>query len=353
MSANVFARTAALAGLVGLSACATPGIDYQARVMPANLDAAATRLVQVDTFRGPAGGWYAGRFEAMLANTTLDGQSWFQLANFDYSNTGTERAGTYTGHIDITDYTTEEYYRTVRKCVEWDGLFDCERRADVEELCIVDRVSVRVSPRLIDAADGRTVFSGSYGGDSSRKDCHETGKHGHRHRRGGGGLFGFGGGTPPPDMVYEALSETLGPIRRDIAPRNTTVRATFITEALDPVVAADPRFENAVELASDNPFASCEAWTVMAAQYPEAPAVIHNMGACAEASSDFQAAQGLYAQASELSVKYTGTGIAGDTFIKALQKLSNQRNDEQILQALTALPEVDSPEAPKADEAGS
>lgn len=349
------ATFASLITLAGLGACATPGIDYQTRVMPANLDAAATRIVQVDRFNGPAGGWYAGRFEAMLANATLDGQPWFQMANFIYDDVSDTQAGTYTGDIDIVDYTTEEYYRTVRKCVEWDGLFDCERRADVEEFCVVERVDVIVSPRLISAADGRTVFSGSYGGDSHRKDCHEVGKHGHRRSH---GFFGFGGATPPSDMVYEALSETLGQIRRDIAPRNATVRATFITEAYDPVVAADPRFEWAVEAASKDPFAACDTWTALADQYPEAPAVIHNMGACAEASTDFLAAQTLYAQAAELSGKFSGTGTADAPFVKALQKLSNQRQGEELLRALTA--PIDAPagdpitlEAPKEDEAAS
>lgn len=322
--------------LTGITACSTPGIKYQTRLMPASVDAAATRVVQVDRFHGPGGSWYAARFESMLANTTLDGQPWFQLANFMYDDLGEARAGTYSGSINISDHRVSEYYRTVSKCVEWDGLFDCETRIDVEELCINEEVEVTVEPRLIDVDSGQTVFSGIYAGTSSDEVCVETrGHHGHHGRR-SGGLFSFGGYSPDPDLVYSALSETLRPIRYDIAPRNATVKATFIAEALDPIVAADPRFEQAVKLAGDDPFASCNAWTVLADQYPEAPAVMHNMGACAEASTDFEAAHGLYARAAQLSVKYGGDGTsAGSDFLKALRKMSDQRYGLELIEELS------------------
>ena len=100
--------------------------------------------------------------------------------------------------------------------------------------------------------------------------------------------IGFAGLDAPADLVRDALYETLQPIRRDIAPRNATVRATFITEALDPVARADPRFQQALDISSKDPFASCAMWTGMAEEYPNSPAVIHNLGACAEATSDFQ-----------------------------------------------------------------
>ena len=331
MSKVIFASVIALASV---AACATPGIDYEARLMPANVDAAATRMVQVDRFHGPAGSWYSARFEAMLANTTFDGQPWFQLADFVYEDLGEVRAGTYSGVIDIEDYSVNERYRTVSKCVEWDGLFDCERREDVEEICIDERVVVSVTPRLIDANTGRTIFSGSYSGDAGRETCDEDYHYGGHHRS--GGLFSFGGRAPPHELVYQALSETLRPIRVDIAPRNATVRATFITDAFDPIVSADPRFEQAVKGASKDPFGSCNTWTAMAKQYPEAPAVIHNMGACAEASTDFEAAQGLYAQSAELSVKYSEDGLtAAKPFLRALRKLSDQRYGLELIDEVT------------------
>ena len=149
--------------------------------------------------------------------------------------------------------------------------------------------------------------------------------------------IGFAGLDAPADLVRDALFETRSPIRRDIAPRNATVRATFITEPLDPVVRADPRFQQALDLSSKDPFASCAMWTGMAEEYSDAPAVIHYLGACAEATSDFQAAQGHYAKAAELSVAFSADGVtAGGDFLKSLRDLSNQRADLEILEELTA-----------------
>jgi len=335
MRKTIFASAIALASV---AACATPGIDYEARLMASSPDAAATRNVAVDRFHGPAGRWYADRFEAMLANTTFDGQPWFQLADYNSSDTSDVRTGTYTGDIDVVDYSWNEYYRTVKKCVEWDGLFDCERREEVEELCVSERVEVSVTPRLIDADTGQVIFSNTYHGDAGYENCSEShyGHGGGRHHR--GGLFGISSLNAPANLIRSALSDTLRPIRVDIAPRNATVRATFVTEASDPRVAADPRFEQAVKAASKDPFGSCNTWTAMAETYPEAPAVIHNMGACAEASSDFAAAQGLYAKSAELSVKYSSDGItAGKPFLRALRKLSDQRYDLELIDEVSGV----------------
>ena len=345
MKQSVFASMLTLAGA---AACTIPGINYEARLMPESLAAAETRTVQVDRFQGPAGRWYARQFESMIANTVFDGQQWFTLADFSYGVPGDTPAGTYAGHVNIDDYDWSEYHRTTSKCVEWDGLFDCETRVDVEELCVEERVSVSAHPRLVDADTGEVVFSGAYGGTSSRENCFETGyydgefnkklkKKRRHHGLSGYHSLGFAGLDAPADLVRDALFETLGPIRRDIAPRNATVRATFVTEALDPVVRADPRFQQALDLSSKDPFGSCAMWTGMAEEYPEAPAVIHNIGACSEATSDFQAAQGHYAKAAELSVPYSEDGItAGSDFLKALRKLSNQRADLEVLEELQA-----------------
>ncbi|MEM9571938.1 MAG: hypothetical protein AAF996_10745 [Pseudomonadota bacterium] len=346
--------------LAGAAACTTPGINYEARLMPESLAAAETRTVQVDRFRGPAGGWYARQFESMILNTVFDGQAWFTLADFSYGVPGDTPAGTYSGHVDIDDYSWHEYHRTTSKCIEWDGLFDCETRVDVEELCVEETVSVSVHPRLVDADTGEVVFSGAYGGDSSRESCFETGvydgafnkrlKRKRRHHGlSGYNSIGFAGLDAPADLVRDALFETLRPIRRDIAPRNATVRATFVTDALDPMVRADPRFEQALDLSSKDPFASCAMWTGMAEEYPAAPAVMHNLGACAEATSDFQTAQGHYAKAAELSVQYSADGVtAGTDFLRALRKLSNQRSDLEVLEELTApwMPVEESEEEP-------
>ena len=333
--------------LTGLAACTTPGINYQARLMPDSVAAAETRTVQVDRFRGPVGSWYARQFEAMIANTLFDGSQWFTLADFQYGIPGDTPAGTYTGRVDIDSYDWNEYHQTTSKCIEWDGLFDCETRVDAEELCVEETVSVSAHPRLVDADSGEVVFSGSYGGSAGRETCYETGVYDgefnkklkrkrRRHGLAGYDSVGFIGFDAPTELVQDALLETLAPIRHDIAPRNATVRAVFVTQALDPVVRADPRFQQALDISSKDPFTSCAMWTGMAEEYPEAPAVIHNLGACSEATSNFQAAQGHYAKAAELSVRFSADGVsAGTEFLAALRKLSDQRVGLSVIDELT------------------
>jgi hypothetical protein len=362
MKKTLLASTLAL---TGVAACTTPGISYEAKLMPESLAAAETRTVQVDRFRGPAGRWYARQFEAMISNTVFDGQAWFTLADFSYGVPGDTPAGTYTGHVDIDTYDWNEHYRTTSKCIEWDGLFDCETRVDVEEMCIEERVSVSAHPKLVDADTGEVVFSGAYGGSSSRESCYETGvydgtfnkrlkKKRRHHGLAGYNSIGFAGFDAPAELVRDALFETLAPIRRDIAPRNAYVRVKFMTEALDPVARADVRFEQALEMSRNNPVGACALWAGLAEEYSEAPAVVHNLGVCAEASSEFQTAQGHYAKAAELSVAYSTDGVtAGSGFLKALRKLSTQRADLEVLEELTAPwvpPQADEP-APDAEGA--
>ena len=337
---------ASAVSLAALSACSTPGIEYEARLMPANLDAAATRNVAVEPFSGPGSRWYTRQFESMLINTVFDGQPWFSMAAYADPDPNIQ-SGIYGGVIDIVDYNAWDEYRVVKKCIEWDGLFDCETRAEVEEICFHDEIEVAVTPRLIELGTGDILFNETYYGDASSTVCEELGIVGekydrHRKSKYRHHDFGFLGLSAPRDLIIEALSDTLAPIRRDIAPRNAIVKAEFIKEAYDPVVAADLRFEQAVDLGLKSPAASCTLWQSLAEAYPKSPAVIHNNGACAEASQQFGDAQALYAQAADLSLAFSGDGqTVAKPIRKALEAISSQRFGLEVLEDITGEPTGD------------
>ena len=352
-------QTSAILGLAALAACSTPGIDYAARIVPPHTAAVETRTVDVGRFSGPGGHWYEGRFEAMLAGAMFDGQPWFRMARYSdgYVPEG-ERAGIYEGIIDIVDYEAEEYTQMVKKCVEWDGLFDCEHREEVEEICLREDVEVSVTPRLVEYGTGQVLFQKTYYGSASNESCDETYWHGRRgDRHGGSWSYGLLGGVEPPrDMVIDALSDTIYQVRSDIAPRNTTQRAVFVDEAVDPVVRADPRFEQAVKAGRDAPFASCSVWRDLRAEYPGAPAVTHNLGACYESSGDFVGAHSLYAEAAEQSAALNGAGQPGEDFRNSLARMSAYRTGLQLLNRLTGREEGWRPvpdALPPEDEAGT
>lgn len=311
--------------LAGLTACATAGVDYEARLPAGHLAAAEYRDVEVGGFSGPAGGWYSSRFEGMLASAVLDGRPWFQLVSGPTVKGAL--SGLYAGRISVDEYDEHSYEQTTRKCVEWDGLFDCERREDVIETCIETEVRVSVYPELIDRRTGEIIFSGRYSGAASDTDCSEDYYHGYNR---------WGGfSSAPSGLIREALEDTLTPIRNDIAPRNARVRAPMVAEAIDPVARADPRFEQAVKAAKDgDSVLACGLWANLSIEFPEAPGVLHNSGACAEAFGDYERAQTLYLQAADLTVRYPQTDLQKRVrqINAALARISDHRFGETWLE---------------------
>ncbi|MEM7005517.1 MAG: hypothetical protein AAF498_06520 [Pseudomonadota bacterium] len=340
------------AGALCLAACVTPGIDYTAEVAPGNPDAATYRSVAVDKFQGPLGDWYTGEFQAMLQSAAFNGSPWFQVGIFAGQSNVT---GVYDGTLDVGyPYVSERYY-TDSQCVkreEVDGEKKCVKRVDIEYVCLRYSVDVSVRPRLIDKADSTIIHQADYYGSDSEEECFETGYVQYRIRRGpddpGRGKYRFAyedygvpGYSLGSDYIIDritasALRQTLWQARQDLAPYNQNVRATILTEAQNFEVRADPRFEAAVTaIRNDDPQTACSLFTDLAAQYPAAPAVLHNLGACAEALGDKDRAQNLYAEAAEgsraLGIEPTGR------MLTALQRISNLKSDELILDELVPI----------------
>jgi len=333
-------------GVLALAGCATPGIDYTARVPAGSLEAASYRSVAVERFDGPGGIWFASRFEDMLASATLDGARWFTAAY-----PGERPDGVYEGMIEV-DWIDEYHERDIdRQCVEWDGIFDCERRADVVKHCVSFEVEVTVSPALFDARTGEIVWSGRYSGDARERNCETLGEVGsfrdgrhprdgyrNRHRWAGFG-YGYYGGYVVDELIREAAADTLPAIRRDIAPYNRRAKAKLMTEAVDPVVAGDARFKLAVDAAKkDNFLTACTLFEELAAENPGAPALTFNLAACAEASGDFETAQLLYAEVAQS--RFELPGLMED----ALKRIGQRRAGEQELEWLTGTSPEDSAE---------
>lgn len=341
-----------LAFLVALglmAACATPGIEYTARLPAGDPVAASFREVGVDEFRGPDGSWYAGAFESMLAGAQFDGQPWFLVMTRFQTP-----AGVYRGQVDVAwlDETIER--NIVERCVDWDKPFDCGRRADVVEICVNYRVEAVSRPQLIDLASGRPVWSGNFTGQASDRDCYDLGPvesygnsgprqgESRRHRWLGGGFEGpFYRSFVVDGLIREALADTLDDIRAEIAPRNAVATARLITEALDPEVKGDPNFGFAVTLAKEGQIGeACAAFATLAEQYPQAPDVKFNLAACTEASGDYASAQLLYAQVNQSGVKLPGFAR------EALSRISKRRAGEaEVDRQIERLPGYAGPES--------
>ena len=142
------------------------------------------------------------------------------------------------------------------------------------------------------------------------------------------------GGNHIVDRITEsALDNTIWQIRRDIAPYNQQVRATVLTEAENPGVRADPRFRQAVQgIRNENLDFACSTFRTLADTYSGAPAVLHNLGACAEASGASSAAQAYYAEAAS-AAQALGDAPA-KRILNALDRISSTRNSELVLNSL-------------------
>ena len=339
------------AGLFGavmvLSACATPGIDYEARIMPKAPEAAELRNITVEPFAGPSGGWFASRLQRVLASAEFDGTYWFNVSDPTFSPTESE--GIYSGFVEVTDVDEHFSEHYEERCVKYkkdeDGNDVCAKWKEFVEYCVSTDLNVSAFVEVREPQTDGVVFSASYPGSASDYSCTE-----YRVGRGPGtpayilesligsalgfDSLGYGHGSPGA-LVREALSDTLGPIRRDVAPRNATVRAKFATKAVDPAVKEDPRFKQALSLGRKDPFASCSLWGVLGETYPSAPSVKHNLGACSEASGNYGEAQRLYAEANEIARQTPGASEVFERLSASMAQISDRRADVISLERLT------------------
>ncbi|HPE47650.1 MAG TPA: hypothetical protein PLR76_04605 [Hyphomonas sp.] len=336
-----------------LAACATPGYDYSARMVPTFPEAVAYRDVSVGRFRGPAGDVAESEFARMLDETTLDGAHWFGIAGSD------GRRGVYDGEVHIESWEAETRFERKRECVEYDAPFDCEHRAIVETECTEETVEVSVTATLRDRETGRRVFTQTQGGGANHETCVDVAQYEDE-----GQTLGvwrdpvhssYSAWDAPYGMVADATVEAVRRFRTDIAPYDATVRAEIMTKGLIPEEQNDPRFQAAVDATKRGEMlGACAQWDALARDWPDAPAILHNLGACAEARGDMTTAQLRYARAAEIAqhIPLLKDQQAQPIF-DALARVSGRRMDDTFLNRATDSPEMpDVPAAPPA-ESGS
>ncbi len=318
-----------------LAACQSPGYDYTARMAPARPEAASFRDVEIGRFDGPSGVVVEQTFRGMISDTQLDGQPWFQI-------TANAPQGIYEGAVRVTRFEVERRHRLEKKCVEYDGLFDCETRGFVEQVCDTERADVEVALSLIDNRSGRHVFTETRDGDSSEQDCRDLREVPDRGQS--EGEFGpvetivLSAYDAPPELTDEAAIEAVAKFREVIAPYNQTVRAVIMDKGVTPEEANDGRFAAAVAATkSGNALSACADWEALAKMWPNGPATLHNLGACAEARGDLAEAQVLYGKAAEVIAKMPGLkDNQRKPIFEALARVSGRRVDGELIERVTA-----------------
>ena len=316
-----------------MAACATPGYDYQARMAPTFPAATAYRDVAVGEFRGPAGYVAEAEFAEMIEQVTLDGAYWFTIPSGD-------PAGIYEGRVDIETWDQEVRFEREKRCVEYDGLFDCERRGIVETECQEETLEVVVTAHLVDYARNEVVFTQSQVGGANRESCVDVAEYPDEGQPLGEWRdpvrSSYNPYNAPIGMIEDATVEAVHRFRQDIAPYNQVVRAEIMTEALTPDVQNDPRFKLAVQATKRGEFmGACAQWDELGREWPRAPSLLHNMGACAEARGDMSTAQLRYARAAEIAqtIPLLKDKKARPIF-SALERVSGRRMDDALIDSI-------------------
>ncbi|MEQ9506018.1 MAG: hypothetical protein RLO80_07080 [Hyphomonas sp.] len=292
------AGSLALFGLI--TACQTPGYDYAGRAAPNFPEALNYTDVAAGRFQGPAGDLAEREFDALIRSAELEGRPWFGVINPDRPQ------GIYEGGVSVTSYRGEVRFERERRCVEYDGPFDCERRGIVEQRCVKEIVDVTVDARLIDLASQGQVFASSRGGVTEREDCYDIAEYPDTDQSTGQyGPVEYETYSPydaPYGMIADVVPEAVAQFRTDIAPYIASFRAEIVTKPLVGEEAGDARFAAAIKATKQGNFmGACAQWEELAAAWPGAPGIQHNWGACLEARGNLADAHLQYARAAELA----------------------------------------------------
>lgn len=294
-----------------LTACAAPKVAITTLEPGSSTEAARLRTIAVFPFNGPGGVTMTAEVEAMLAGIRLGDKQYFQVVSRsdldkvfselklsisgdfhpeDVVQVGmlTGARGIYTGQVTVRSVTDSRYQVERRVCNTTDGKGKCTGWGTKKIPCIRRTALLDVTPRLIEVQSGRVVFSELYREQREESGCKDDGNP----------------LSAPEEMLSQAQQKILERMRKDIAPYYRTVEVRLL-ERTDGLQGSDQQaFDNALEFAKARRFErACSIWQQISEKNAETAALQHNLGVCAEANGDLEAALKLIVQADTLLAK--------------------------------------------------
>ncbi|HCU35346.1 MAG TPA: CsgG/HfaB family protein [Syntrophales bacterium] len=317
---------------LALSGCATK-VRVNMLQPAAYHQASLTKAVAVVPFGGPDGTGFAAEIEGVLASINIDDRPYFSLVDrqslnriiseqkFSQSglvdpNTAAKLGrmvgaqGIYTGTVTASDVKEQRYREQRRECIEREakkkdaGFFDvpkCLKYRNYNVNCLKRDVTFAVTPKLIDVSTGRVLYSRNLGGSTSSSGCSD-------------GAQPKGG----DELLEQVKGTARAQFRKDVAPFYVTVEIALM-DMTDGIATAEPKdaLKRGVEYAGRGRLdAACEIWGAARIQAPTSPALLYNLGVCAESRGDADAALSLYRQADKL------LGKPDDDITAALNRVS-------------------------------
>jgi len=287
------------AAMLAVTGCET-GIDVPVSIPAQYQGAAQLRNIAVIDFQGRDGGAFAGALEAELSNAAFNGASYFNVLNRQTLQTRSGVGGSSDAAVaaaidygaqlgvdavyfgEVSGFDVEQSSERVEKskCVEYDGIFDCEKREKYTTTCYTLAAFYTVVPKVADVRSGQVVYSDTVTGSSDAYFCDEdTTK------------------VSSDQLLTEARSDTLSQIRNAVAPRNARAKVDLAEAASLPDRSDQAEFDGAVAFAKEGRLdRACGTWEVLLDRYPTTFELLYNTAVCAEVSGDFSRAFDIYSQ---------------------------------------------------------
>jgi hypothetical protein len=343
---------------VFLGACASPGLSFTVDEPAKNPSAAKLRSVAVMEFTGPFGHVFTSSMDAMLRSANYEGYPWFDVSpyrreayGFSASRSDAISMGedlgveaVWFGEVYSSNDQSYPFLKEKRRCVEWDGLFDCERRETYTVECVDIEADVEVHAMLVEVATGRIVADRTLRDYDDDRVCREA--YGRRHNSErprhhtpyyDDHHFGNGWGSSERGrkMARRMVAGLSHKLRKEVAPFQRTAYARLMETPTTPYVELNSGFASAlVEAKSGRNQSACRQFESMYDNYPDDGALIYNMGACAEMFGELDKAGKYYDTALQkvgMSASDEFRNIAG----QALTRLGSLQASQAYLKAQT------------------
>lgn len=249
--------------------------------------------LSVERFEGEDGAAVAQKLETALGEARFDGRSYFRIiapesgAPVDGLLTGTTRA-----NVDETAVKEKR-----KRCTEYDpgDKKKCVKEVDVDIRCRNRTITVATTARLVAIADGSIRYTRALNARDQQTYCPDR-----------------AASRSVEDYISWAEGDQVHAIRADLSPTaySLDVRVDENRKGLAKPVADG--FKEAIRLTKTDPSAACATWTGLTRDAEPTAALAFNLGLCAEAAGELDAAVDWYGQAQRLGSRSRdiGEGLA-------------------------------------------
>jgi len=267
---------AAFAGVAQAEVLQVTG-EFAAR----NREASLLHSLSIGRFDGQDGMALARAIERALGGTHFD----LMGGRAGRNNAEGSLDGAVVTGVEETPFKKKE-----KRCVEKGKDGKCIKEGEVEVRCRRRVINLRADLRLV-RADGRVVYSEAKPFRDELSWCEGQSPY-----------------RSVEDAVLAGIQQIASSVRYDIAPSRETynIRVRESTKGLSK--EAGKRFKALVKLTKRDPAGSCAGWEAMQGEAPAHPSLLFNRGLCAEQRGDYDAALGLYRQASQAGASEGGEG---------------------------------------------